>query len=443
VDTVIDGAGLVTLDGGGASRILSVPSSFEKGTPTLTVQRLVFANGSSAGVTGDDTMRGGGAIWVLGGNLRVIDAGFFGNHGPATGQDVAGGAIYDVGSGYVTVVGSVFSGNGASNGGAIGVLHADLTVVNTRISNNAASGSGGNPGSGGNGGGIYSDGVDQSVALCGVTLESNQGNAFGGGLFRVSNNGVGPMAIDRTSVLSNGIPDHSPSMAGGMYLQGVQIQLTDSTIAWNQSSYAGGLYVGPNGTTLEMSNVTVAENVALSSLGGGIVIDSGVTGHIRNTTLARNAAPGPVAFAGATTGGAQVVLQNSIVDGSIAGNAWNPISCLTQFQEGGGNLQWPVARAGGGSDVPGALCSSSVSVAASQLGVLRDNGGPTLTILPGPGSPAIGHATSCPPADQRGVARSPTGCSAGAAEPAPEPGAPAAAAVAALAALAGRGRRRR
>jgi len=435
IDTVVDGGGLVTLDGGGTSRIFEVPSSFERGWPTLTVQRLAFVRGSSAGVSGDDTARGGGAIWVRGGSLRVIQSSLVDNHGPIVGQDVAGGAVYNVGSGSVTITDSAFSGNSASNGGAIGVLHADLIVANTVITGNAASGNGGNPGNGGNGGGIYSDGVDQVESLCGVRIEGNLGHAFGGGMFRVSNDGVGPMAIDRTSVLSNQIPNQSPSMAGGMYLQGVQIQMTDSTVGWNQASFAGGLFIGPQATTLEMSNSTVAENVALSSLGGGVVIDSVVTGHIRNCTLARNAAPGPTAFAGATTGGTGVVLANTIVDGNSAGNGYNPISCNNALQEGGGNLQWPVARAGGGSDVPGALCSPSITVTASLLGPLQDNGGTTPTILPGPGSPAIGHGIGCPATDQRGLPRNPLACTSGAVDPAPEPAGAAWGAALALAAL--------
>ena len=40
-------------------------------------------------------------------------------------------------------------------------------------------------------------------------------------------------------------------MAGGMYLQGVQIELRDSTLAWNEARAAGGLFLGPNGTTID------------------------------------------------------------------------------------------------------------------------------------------------------------------------------------------------
>jgi len=88
-DTVLDGGGLVTLDGGHGSRILSVPSSFELGTPRLTVQRIRFVRGNSSAASGEDTARGGGAIWVRGGSLRVVATEFVDNRGPATGQGVA------------------------------------------------------------------------------------------------------------------------------------------------------------------------------------------------------------------------------------------------------------------------------------------------------------------------------------------------------------------
>lgn len=419
-NTVVDGGHLVTLDGGDTTRLFAVPSIFTFGTPTLTVQRIALTRGSSAGLGGDDTNRGGGAIWTRGGSLRLVEVTITDSHGPSSGQDVAGGAVYAVGVGSVSIVDSVLLGNSASNGGAIGVLHGDLAIADTAIEDNAATGTGGNPGHGGNGGGVYLDGVGQDVSLCGVRLIDNAANAFGGGLFRVSNDGVGPMAIDRSVVRDNHIPDHTPSMAGGLYLQGVQITLTRSTIARNRARSAGGLFIGPNGTTLAMENVTVAENVALSSLAGGIAISSGVTGSIRHATFARNAAPGALAFAGATTGGQGVSLRATIVDGHVAGNGWNPISCLHPFQEGGANLQWPVARAGGGSDVPGALCSASVTVADALLGPLL--GGAMPVVTPGAGSPALGLASDCPLTDQLGRPRDAQACDAGAIE-VPEPGA--------------------
>jgi hypothetical protein len=118
---VLDGGGLVTLSGGGSSRILLLDSGFDTPTPRLVVQRLTFRDGKSP-ATGADTAQGGAAIHRDGGSLTVLDSVFDGNHAPATGQDVAGGAIYGFGGGDTLVAGSTFTGNPASDGRAIGSL---------------------------------------------------------------------------------------------------------------------------------------------------------------------------------------------------------------------------------------------------------------------------------------------------------------------------------
>jgi hypothetical protein len=107
-ETVLDGGGLVTLSGGGASRILYLDSAYDTPTPRLVVQRLTFRDGKSPAV-GADTAQGGAAIYRDGGSLTVLDSVFENNHGPATGQDVAGGAIYGFGGGDTIVVGSTFT----------------------------------------------------------------------------------------------------------------------------------------------------------------------------------------------------------------------------------------------------------------------------------------------------------------------------------------------
>jgi hypothetical protein len=74
--------------------------------------------------------------------------------------------------------------------------------------------------------------------------------------------------------------------------------------------------------------------------------------------------------------------------------------------DGGGNIQYPVNN-----------CGKSIPVADPKLGPLQDNGGPTPTFTLRPGSAAIGHATDCPAADQRGLklpATKTTGCDSGA-----------------------------
>ncbi len=130
-DAVVDGGGLVTLDGGGAARIFLLDANYNVTTPTLTVQRLAF-RGGAAPRTGDDTADGGGAIYRDGGSLVAIDCDFVDNHAPATGQDLAGGAIYAFGGGSTTLVGCRFEDNSASDGGAVGSLNGEIGRASCR-----------------------------------------------------------------------------------------------------------------------------------------------------------------------------------------------------------------------------------------------------------------------------------------------------------------------
>jgi hypothetical protein len=418
-DTVIDGrarGGQITLDGGGRTRLFRLASTFDRDTPHLVVQRLRLVRGRTSDVANTTSLdAGGAAIHRQGGRLTVIDSLFDDHRAADSGQDVAGGAIFSLGVGDTVIVGSTFTNNRASNGGALGNLGNALVLVNSVVSGNQATGSGGNPGNGGNGGGVVIDGQGKTVTLCGVTLSGNRGNAFGGGLFRVAY-AREPTTIDRSTVSDNTIPDQSPSQGGGLYLQNTTATLTASTVSNNAARFAGGLYLGP-GTVVNFTNVSIAGNTAQSSLGGGMAIDDSVSGQIVNCTIAGNHAPGPVAFGGGIAGGGPgLVLRNSIVANNTAGNGFNPINCTRTLGSGGPNLQFPVVRAGGGSDDPGALCASGVTIASPGLGPLADNGGPTRTLLPPAGSPVLGQGTNCPATDQRGRPR-PAACALGAAEP--------------------------
>jgi hypothetical protein len=277
-DTVIDGGNLVTLSGGNNTRILSIKSYYDHSTPSLTVQNLTLTNGHTTDVTNTtSTDQGGAAIYRLGGTLTVKHSKFLNNVGPATGQDVAGGAIYSKGGGATTISDSDFEGNQASNGGAIGSLGSALTITNSTISGNTATGNGGNPGNGGNGGGICIDGVNTyfgvAVSLSGVQVVNNKGNAYGGGIFRIAYNGE-PTTIDQSSFNSNSIPNQSPSMGGGLYLQGTSISMTNSTVSKDSANVAGGMYVG-SGSTLSLSNDDITQNTAYV-VGGGLFVDNNV-----------------------------------------------------------------------------------------------------------------------------------------------------------------------
>ena len=399
-ETVIDGGGMVTLDGGGTTRIFYIASDFNTPTPRLTVQRLNFQHGMGPG-SGDDTARGGGAIYRNGGSLTVIDSTFDDNHAGAVGQDLAGGAIYGFGGsgGDIQISGSTFTNNSASDGGAVGSLQGPVTIVNSTFTNNQATGFNGNPGSGGCGGALYQDGKAEATSLCGVTISNNTAGAIGGGVFRVSNTHDGTFAMDRSTVDTNTVPaTAATSNAGGLYLEGLAINITASTISNNQGGFGGGIWIDMNSANL--TNVTIANNTATVSNGGGVWLANSPTGTMLNCTIANNKATGSGMVAGAifSTG---LTLQNTIIANNTA--QFDP-SCENPPLAGTtGNLQWP----------SGSLCTMSPKIADPMLGMLGSNGGPTATMVPG--SAAAGIGSGCPPTDQRGNPRGST-CTAGAVE---------------------------
>jgi len=249
-DVVIDGGGRVTLSGGDRTRILymntcdpdqhwTTPHCDNQETPRLTVQNLTFVHGNSRNETEYD---GGGAIWVRGGQLRVIGSRFFANTCAATGPDVGGGAIR-VFSQYenrpVHVVQSTFGGgrsvgNQGANGGALGSINVSWSVINSLMTYNRALGDGGNPAEegtpgGGSGGAIYSDGMSNTLSICGTRIERNQVNAYGSGVFFVNNDHGGLLRIE-DSVIRNNTGGGWNVLPGVSMHEDTEYELVDSVL---------------------------------------------------------------------------------------------------------------------------------------------------------------------------------------------------------------------
>ena len=223
-DVVIDGGGLVTLSGGGNTRILYMntcdPNQVwttdhcqDQAHPTLTVQNLTFIDGNSKNET---TYDGGGAIWVRGGRFKVVNSRFFNNVCADTGPDVGGAAIrvfsqYQGLPVYVThstFGGATGYGNTGANGGAISSIGVSWTIYNSLFSYNKAIGSGGNPAQagtpgGGSGGAIYNDGNTMTLALYGTLIEHNEVNAHGSAIFFVTNDLSGSLHIEDSVIQYN------------------------------------------------------------------------------------------------------------------------------------------------------------------------------------------------------------------------------------------------
>jgi hypothetical protein len=224
-EIVLDGGGLVTLSGGGERRILyqntcdraqvwTTSHCQDQDHPRLTVQNLTFADGDATGETAEGG--GGGAIFVRGGRLTVINSTFLRNRCDGTGPDVGGAAIRVLSQHEgrpVYVVGSTFGGaegdgGVCANGGALSSIGVSWVVINSVLSHNRAIGRGANPArggtpGGGSGGAIYTDGNDFTVTIAGSLIEDNHANEGGGAVFFVSNDRTGTMRIEDSTLRRN------------------------------------------------------------------------------------------------------------------------------------------------------------------------------------------------------------------------------------------------
>jgi hypothetical protein len=244
---VLDGGGLVTLSGEGARRILYMDTCDQaqvwttshcqdQATPELVIQNLTFTDGNSSGQLFDGG--GGGAIFARGGRLAIIDSVFIANRCDSEGPDIGGGAVRAL-SQYrglaVYVVGSRFSANACSNGGALSSIGVSWTVLNSRFRANRAIGNGANPArpgtpGGGSGGAIYNDGDSMTLTVAGSVFTDNHADEGGGAIFFVSDDRSGTLTIRQSTLEGNrsvgfqtaGLPGifflgaHSPTISGSI-----------------------------------------------------------------------------------------------------------------------------------------------------------------------------------------------------------------------------------
>jgi hypothetical protein len=201
--TVLDGGGKVTLSGGGKRRIVSLDAP-NQDKPRLVLQNLTFADGNSA--DGD----GGGAVYVRGGGVKVVNSRFLRNKCAPTGPDLGGAGlrVNQAKAFPVYIVSSTFDGGSCANGGALSGLHVSFTVLNSVMTHNNAIGHGANPArsgtsGGGSGGAIYTDGDKYTVRIAGSIIEDNHANEGGGAVFYVSNDRTGSMTIDGSTLRRN------------------------------------------------------------------------------------------------------------------------------------------------------------------------------------------------------------------------------------------------
>ncbi len=232
-------------------------------------------------------------------------------------------------------------------------------------------------------------------------------------------------------ISGNTVTGNSATDGGGIYIADLLASIgspfgatiSDNTISDNTATDGGGIYNAANVTftpTL-ISDNTITANTATD--GGGVY-------NVGNVAISLSTFSGNVASRGD-------VVDNAAVPAPERSTVWAAAdifdgSCQDQgaWHDGGYNVSDNgTCLAGGTGDVNyGASLSG-----AGLLGALAQNGGPTETILPLEGNPAIeivpnstsvaldGSGVSlCPVSDQRGVASSPgLACNAGSVQVAP------------------------
>ena len=347
-----------------------------------SVQDFNVAFGITVSISGL-TIEGGNALDGGGinddGTLNVVNSTLSDNS--AVGADAEGGGIFIEG-GAVTVTDSTFTGNSAEEGAAIwddgnpvsGSVLGSLTITNSTLSDNNASGAGG-----------AVETVEGVVTIEASTLSGNTATVSGGAI----NSEGGTVTIEDSTLSGNSA---TADGGGGVYNFGGSLVVNSSTLASNSAGYGGTIANYGSAATQDMiANSTLANNTAATAGdGGGVNNGTGAT----VTTLA-----------------------------TIIANNGSGLDCTGTVTDLGFNLD--------DDGSCGFTASTSVSDMPADLDPsgLQNNGGPTQTVALETGSPAIGAVTNsadCPVIDQRGYVVS-TPCDIGAYDStavAPSPTAP-------------------
>jgi hypothetical protein len=298
-------------------------------------------------------------------------------------------------------------GSQVDDGGAVLLSGENLTILDSVISNSTSWGHTGSPSFGGCGGNVASSGGTLRIAnslLTGGTADfegyESGGNlcVFGGQLLlersTVSGGSAGTgggifllfPAGPRTILHSTISGNHAVGDGGGIFSFGSSLTIDSSTISGNTAKNGGGVW---SGYGLQITNSTISGNAA-SEAGGGIT--AGLL-LLRLTTISNNTA----GTEGGSIFGGFVEIDHSIVANGTPQDliGQEPVTANYSLIENPGTV------------VPSG--ANNLIGVDPLLGPLANNGGPTLTHAPLPGSPVLDAgdpAIPSPPAtDQRGFGR--------------------------------------
>ena len=271
-----------------------------------------------------------------------------------------------------------------------------------------------NGSSGGGGGIVISQG--STLALIRSIVKDNRASSDGGGIFN-----QGTLNINESTITGNGFPDRG---GGGIINSGGTVTLEKSTVDNNTATgggFRGGGGIENIGGTLTITNSTISGNRltgGVSSRGGGIRNAGGATLNLTNVTIANNSVAAGTGNVVRRGGGIFNEVNSTVnLTNTIIGENRAPISpdCFGTLSSGGFNLIGntglvpsptpppPPACVIVPPDAPGDQVGTESSPINPRLEPLAFNGGTTETHPLLPDSPAIdaGDNAECPDTDQR------------------------------------------
>ena len=391
-DLTITGNGPSTtvISGGGTTALFNISNG-----ANVTMSGLTLEDGNGGG-----NPHGNGGAIDLGdgssGSLSLSSMAFVDNS--ATSVEVRSGDWS-----YPADGGAIDSGDDGGSG--------SLTIASTTFSGNSAAGDGGAIDNGDDGG-VGTLDLTTSILRNNATQEQNGGAIDSGDNGGSATANISQSLFEQNSAgsVAQNYPANGGAIDSGDNGGTSNLAVATSTLADNTASRSGGaISSGSNGGagTSKVNRSTFSDNSAAS--GGAVAVPGGATGGVTlfsDTLNSTNSGAGGLIAGPTASGGAVAEVAGSILASSVDAPCSGTVSDL------GDNVS---NDASGSCQLTGPGSVANATTLEASLGSLGDDGGPTPTIEPAPGSPAVGLVpvgtqvegdTLCPAGDQRGVASS-------------------------------------